>query len=107
MCWILQRGPHVDARVEQLLDVLPAFGMAAVRGIGMGKFVDDDQLGPARQRGVDVELFDLLAAIVDRPARQDFETSSSAAVSARHATRQGRHDVDAFALQRRARADIA
>ena len=50
----VERGPDVDARVEQLLDVLPALGMAALRRVGVGEFVDDDQLGPAaraRRRG--------------------------------------------------------
>jgi len=38
----VERGPHVDMRVEQFLDVLPAFGMAAVESVGVGEFVDDD-----------------------------------------------------------------
>ena len=74
----IQRGPYVDARVEQFLDVLPALGMATVRGVGVGKLVDNDQLGPSRQRGVDVELFDRLAAIADDPARQNLEVLRAA-----------------------------
>ena len=49
----VDRGPDVDARVEQLLDVLPAFGMPALGRVGVGEFVDDDELGPALQRAVE------------------------------------------------------
>ena len=56
----VERRPDVDAGVEQFLDVLPALGMAAVGRVGVGEFVDDDELGLARQRRVDVELLDLL-----------------------------------------------
>src|SRR5208282_2661456 len=48
----VERRPHVHAGREKLLDVLPALGMTAVRRIAVGQFVDDDQLGLARQRPV-------------------------------------------------------
>ena len=39
----------------------------------MGEFVDDDQLGTAAERRIEIELLDLLALIVHDAARQDFE----------------------------------
>ena len=70
----IERRPDVDAGVEQFLDVLPAFGMAAVGRVGVREFVDDDELGLARQGGVDVEFLEGAAAIFDLAARQDFQT---------------------------------
>jgi hypothetical protein len=35
----VQRGPDVDAGADQLLDILPALGMARGGGVGMGVFV--------------------------------------------------------------------
>ena len=71
----VERGPDVDARVEQFLDVLPALGMAALRRVGVGEFVDDDQLGPAAQGAVEVEFLDLPLLIAHDAARQDFEAA--------------------------------
>jgi len=39
----VQRGQHIDARVEQFLDVLPALGVARSRDIGVRDFVDQDE----------------------------------------------------------------
>ncbi len=69
----VERGPDVDVGVEQFLNVLPALGVAAVGRVGVGELVDDDELGLARKRGVEVEFFYLLAAIVHHAARQDLE----------------------------------
>ena len=52
----VERGVDVDAAVEELLDVLPAFGMTGAGRVGVGQFVDKDQSRPACQRGVEVEL---------------------------------------------------
>ena len=69
----IERGPDIDAGIEQFLDILVALGMAAFRRIGMGEFVDDDELGPSRQRRIEIELHERVAAIGDRPARQNLE----------------------------------
>ena len=53
--------------------ILPAFGMATFRRVGVRKFIDHDQFRPARQRGVEVEFLDLSAAIIDLAARQNVE----------------------------------
>ena len=71
----VERGPDVDARVEQFLDILPALGMAAVGRVGVRELVDDDEFRPAAQRGVEVEFLDLLALPVDDAPRQDFEAA--------------------------------
>ena len=87
----VERGPDVDLRVEQFLDVLPALGMAAVGRVGVGEFVDDDQLGPARSAASMSNSSISLALIVDDAARQDFEAARSAPRSRRgRASRRGR-----------------
>ena len=65
--------PDIDAGVEQFLDILVAFGMAAVRRIGMRQFIDDDEFRPPGQRSIEIELHQRVAAIGDRLARQDFK----------------------------------
>ncbi len=53
---------HVDGREdvdpgrEQLLDVLPALGVAAARDVGVGEFVDDGDLGAPGDHRVHVHL---------------------------------------------------
>ena len=47
----------VDPGVEQLLDVLPALGVARAFGIRVRELVHQQQLRMPFQRGVDVELF--------------------------------------------------
>jgi hypothetical protein len=55
----VERRPDIDAGGEQLLDVLPALGMTAVRSVGVSELVDDDELGLARQRRIEIEFLDL------------------------------------------------
>ena len=69
----VERRPHIDAGPDQLLDVLPAFGMARTVGIGVGVFVDEEELGPPRQGGVDVELQQGPIAVLHGLAREDLE----------------------------------
>ena len=52
----VDRGDHGDAGVEKLLDVLPAFGVLAARGVGVGELVDQHHLRVAAQHRLDVEL---------------------------------------------------
>ncbi len=65
----VDRGQHVDARVEQLLDVLPALGVAGAGRVGVRQLVHHRDLGPPGQQGVDVE-FRRLGAVVGGPAGQ-------------------------------------
>ena len=69
----VERRPDTDARVEQLLDVLPALRMPAVRSVGVGELVDDDQLGLALERRVEVEFLERASVVFDLAPRQDFE----------------------------------
>ncbi len=64
----VERGPDVDAGAEQLLHVLPALGMARARRVGVGVFVEQQQARPAAQRRVEVELQQLVVAVL-RPWR--------------------------------------
>ena len=66
-------GPDVDAGVEQLLDVLPALGMARAGHVGVRQLVDQDQCGLALQRRVDVELPERAVAVAHLLQRQDLE----------------------------------
>ena len=79
----VERRPDVDAGAEQLVDVLPALGVARSGDVGVRELVDEDQrraCAPARRRGrtprsVPAAGIDLRGRI-SRPC-------SSAAVSAR------------------------
>ena len=96
----VERRPDVDAGGEQLLDVLPALGMTAVRSVGVGELVDDDQLGLARQRRVEVEFLDRAAVILDLAPRQDFEPfDERARLGAAMRLDEPDDDIDAFVLQ--------
>src|SRR6267378_4321715 len=64
---------HVDPRVEQLLDVVPALGVARAGGVGVGELVDDDESRATLERGVEVELAQLRTAVLHRPCGEDFE----------------------------------
>ena len=66
-------GIDVDAAVQQLFNVEIAFGVAAARHIGVGKLVDENELRPAGDDGVEVHLVEPLAFVLDGPARNDFE----------------------------------
>ncbi len=69
----VQRRPDIDAGVEQLLDIEPALGMAAVGRIGVGELIDDDQLRLPRQGGVEIEFLQYASAIIDFTARQNLQ----------------------------------
>ncbi len=66
----VERGPDIDAGVQELGDILVALGMACAGGVGMGEFVDDQEAGSARQGRVEVEL---AIGAVSREAGQGLE----------------------------------
>ena len=74
----VQRGEHVDARVQQFLDVLPALGVARAGGVGVRQFVDQRQPGLARQHRVQVHLGELDAAMFHRLSRHERQAARSA-----------------------------
>ena len=96
----VERRPHVDARVEQLLDVLPALGMSAVRSVGVGELVDDDQLGLALERRVQIEFLDRAPVVFNHAPRQDFEPlDERARLGAAMSLDEPDDDIDAFVFQ--------
>ena len=96
----VHRRPDVDAGRQQLLHVLPALGMPAFRCVGVGELVDDDQLGLARQRRVDVEFGDGAAVVFENAARQDLEPlDERARFRAPVGLDEADDDVDAFLLE--------
>ena len=96
----VQRSPDIDAGGEQLLDVLPALGMAAVGRVGVSEFVNDDQFRLARERGVEIEFVDFAAVVFDLAPRQDFESiNERARLGAAMSLHKPNDDVDVFVLQ--------
>ena len=96
----VERRPDVNAGVEQLLHVLPALGVTAIGGVGVSEFVDDDQLGLARQRRVEIEFLDRPAMVLDLPTRQDFKPMNERArLGAAVGLDQADNDVNAFVLE--------
>ena len=69
----VERGPDVDAGVEQLGDVHVALGVAAAGGVGVGEFVDEGEGGAAGEEGVEVHLLEGVAAVGDGAAGDGFE----------------------------------
>jgi hypothetical protein len=69
---------HVDAGLDQLDHVLPALGVARSRHVGMGDLVDHQQIGPTRERGVQVELGGRLSRDRHAARRQDLEAHQEA-----------------------------
>ena len=49
------------------------FSFARARGVGVGVLVDEHDLGPAGEDGVDVHLVQHRAAVLDLPARHHLE----------------------------------
>ncbi len=70
-------GPDGDARLEQLLDVLPALRVArrglAAEQIRVRELVDEQDRGAAFERRVEIELVPHDPAVADRQVRQGFE----------------------------------
>ncbi len=64
----VDRGPDVDARLQQLLDVLPALGMTwrriAARDVGMRELIHQQDGRPAPQRRVQIEFLAHDAAVL-------------------------------------------
>ena len=69
----VDRGVDVDAVGEQLFHVEVALGMAAARRVGMGELVDQHEMRPPGDDRVEIHFFEGAAAVVDPPARDDFE----------------------------------
>lgn len=59
--------------LEQYLHVFPAFGVLRARDIGVGKLVDDADLGAATQDGLDVRLPEHRSSVLDLAPRNDLQ----------------------------------
>jgi hypothetical protein len=70
----VERGEDVDARVEQLLHVLPALRVARSLHVRVRQLIDQDQCRPARERPIEIEFRQLLAAMEHRARREDLES---------------------------------
>ncbi len=79
----VERGVDVDARREQLVRILPALVVTGAWSIGVGQLVQQEECGTPRKRGVEVELLQPRAAIVDDATRDGLQPSISRAVSTR------------------------
>ncbi len=102
----VERREDVDAGRQQLLDVLPTFRMTRSLDVGVGELVDQDQRRTTPERGVEVELGELLVLVLDYSARQDVDALQQrfgflAAVGLDDAD----HDVLAFAAERPRRSE--
>ena len=62
-CWTLTGGDHVDAGVEQLLDVLPALLVPRAGDVGVRELVDERDLRAPGEHRVDVHLLERRAAV--------------------------------------------
>ena len=69
----VDRGVDVDAAGHQLFDVEIALRVAAAFGIGVREFVDQNDLRPAGNDGVEIHLLKRLAFVFEAPAWNDFE----------------------------------
>ncbi len=97
-------GVDVDASGEQLLNVLPAFGVPTARRIGVRQLIDQHQAGGSLEQRIQVHFFEGDAAIFgaqQRLLRQAIEQCLGfrAAVGFHHA----RHDPDALTQLRMGR----
>ena len=98
-------GVDVDAGGEQLLDVLPALGVARAGDVGVGQLVDQQQGRVAGERRVEVELLERRAPVLELPAGQDCSSPSSRRAGLRPAVglHDADHDVEAVRALRRGR----
>lgn len=69
----VHRRDHVDAGVQQFVDVLPALLVAGARDVGVGQFVDQRDLRVPGEDRVEVHLLQRRALVVEPPAGDDLE----------------------------------
>ena len=71
----VERRDDRDARVEQLVDVLPALLVPRAGDVRVRELVDEDDLRPAPQDRVDVHLLERRAAVFDALPRDHLEVA--------------------------------
>ncbi len=94
----VERGVDVDAGGDQFLDIEVALGMAVTRRIAVRQLVDQHQLRPALQDGVDVHLGQPMALVFDFLTRDDLDALQQG-LGLAPAVRldDADHDIDALA----------
>lgn len=70
----VKRREDVDARVEQLLDVLPPLRIGRARGVRVRKLVDEHQHRTPLQRPFEVKLLENGAPMLDLSLRQEVQS---------------------------------
>ena len=66
----VERGIDIYAGRQQLLDVALAFGVTAFGGVGVGQFIDQDELAARGQRRVQIEILNDAPLRIDRAKRK-------------------------------------
>lgn len=95
----IHRRVHIDARTEQLFDILIALAMAAPRRIGMRQLVYQHNLGTALQGGVEVELAQSDVSVLHRFHGQHFQAiEQGKGVGARVRLNVAHYHIDALIL---------
>ncbi len=94
----VERRPNVDLRGEQFFNVLPALGVPAFRRVGVGEFVNYDELGAPAQSGVEVEFLVKSPLGFDHAAGQRLQAAHQR-VGLGAAVRLNEADDDVDALQ--------
>ena len=96
----VERRPYADTCIQELLDVLPALRMPAVRSVAVSEFVNDDQLGLARERRVQIKFIERAPVVFNLAPRQDFEPfDERARFGAAMRLDEPDDDIDALVLQ--------
>ncbi len=70
----IDRGVYVDAVAHQLFDIEIALGVAAAFDVGMRKFIDQHDLRPPADDGIEIHLVEHLSFIADTPPGNDFQS---------------------------------
>ncbi len=69
----VDRGVDIDAGIEQFHHILPALGVARAGVVGVRQLIDQQQRGAAQQRGIEIELRERDAAMLQPLRRQDLQ----------------------------------
>ena len=64
---------HVEARIEEFIDILPPFGVATTRRVSVRQFIHQQQRRLPQHRRIDIEFVERRAAMFKRATRQNLE----------------------------------
>src|SRR5437016_3694239 len=69
----IESRKYVDAGGDDLLDVEIALGVSGAGGVGVGEFVDKNELRPALEDSVEIHFGQQVTLVLDLLPRDDFE----------------------------------